>query len=117
MRHENGNCTVAGGFCTAVNDPICEALHNAYDCGWRSAIAECRRQANKKKEKPPVDLTGKCGSCVYAVKDTGHFGNSQCYVRCTNKEHLNSRMYQERPLVAVRQRTAKACKRYEKRGE
>ena len=33
MRHENGNCTVAGGFCTAVNDPICEALHNAYECG------------------------------------------------------------------------------------
>ena len=22
MRHENGNCTVAGGFCTAVNDPM-----------------------------------------------------------------------------------------------
>ena len=35
MRHENGNCTVAGGFCTAVNDQICEALHNAYDCGQR----------------------------------------------------------------------------------
>lgn len=39
MRHENGNCTVAGGFCTAVNDPICEALHNAYDSGcWDAAI-------------------------------------------------------------------------------
>ena len=38
MRHENGNCTVAGGFCTAVNDPICEALHNAFDCGVRSQI-------------------------------------------------------------------------------
>ena len=33
MRHENGNCTIAGGFCTAVNDPICEALHNAFYCG------------------------------------------------------------------------------------
>lgn len=40
MRHENGNCTVAGGFCTAVNDPICEALHNAYDCGFRASIAD-----------------------------------------------------------------------------
>ena len=38
MRHENGNCTVAGGFCTAVNDPICEALHNAFECGYRSAL-------------------------------------------------------------------------------
>ena len=40
MRHENGNCTVAGGFCTAVNGPICEALHNAYDCGRRSVLEE-----------------------------------------------------------------------------
>ena len=37
MRHENGNCTVIGGFCTAVNDPICEGLHNAYDNGYRDA--------------------------------------------------------------------------------
>ena len=40
MRHENGNCTVAGGFCTAVNNPICEALHNAFDCGYRSALRQ-----------------------------------------------------------------------------
>lgn len=33
MRHENGNCTAAGGFCTAVNDCICLALHNAYEHG------------------------------------------------------------------------------------
>ncbi|MBQ8830835.1 MAG: DUF551 domain-containing protein [Oscillospiraceae bacterium] len=38
MRHENGNCLVAGGFCTAVNDPICEALHNAYYCGYRNGV-------------------------------------------------------------------------------
>ena len=38
MRHENGNCTVAGGFCTAVNEPICEALHNAFECGEQSKI-------------------------------------------------------------------------------
>lgn len=44
MRHpDNGNCTVAGGFCTAVNDPICEALHNAYDCGRRSIDPESLR--------------------------------------------------------------------------
>ena len=40
MRHENGNCTVAGGFCTAVNDLVCEALHNAFDCGHRSALRQ-----------------------------------------------------------------------------
>lgn len=33
MRHENGNCLAAGGFCTAVNDEICQALHNAYEAG------------------------------------------------------------------------------------
>lgn len=34
MRHpRNGNCMPAGGFCTAVNDSICEALHSAYDLG------------------------------------------------------------------------------------
>lgn len=43
MRHENGNCTVAGGFCTAVNDPICEALHNAYECGKSDFIDEYKK--------------------------------------------------------------------------
>ena len=38
MRHENGNCTAAGGFCTAVNDSICEALHNAFNCGEQHRI-------------------------------------------------------------------------------
>ena len=33
MRHENGNCLPAGGFCTAVNDSICNALHNAFKHG------------------------------------------------------------------------------------
>ena len=34
MRHENGNCLPVGGFCTAVNDPICDGLHNAFDKGY-----------------------------------------------------------------------------------
>lgn len=33
MRHENGNCLPAGGFCTA-NTNICEALQNAYNHGY-----------------------------------------------------------------------------------
>lgn len=36
MRHENGNCLPAGGFCTS-NKNICEALHNAYELGRTSA--------------------------------------------------------------------------------
>lgn len=54
MRHENGNCTVAGGFCTSVNDPICEALHNAYNCGYRhSAI----REQEGRRWIPVMELT------------------------------------------------------------
>lgn len=37
MRHENGNCLPAGGFCTA-NKNICEALQNAYEMGQRNAM-------------------------------------------------------------------------------
>lgn len=32
MRHKNGNCLPAGGFCTA-NKNLCEALQNAYRMG------------------------------------------------------------------------------------
>ena len=57
MRHENGNCTVAGGFCTAVNNPICEALHNAFDCGYRSALRQQEhfREVTKKVEPLTLD--------------------------------------------------------------
>lgn len=37
MRHANGNCLPCGGFCTAVVDPICEAMHNAYYMGKKPA--------------------------------------------------------------------------------
>ena len=56
MRHENGNCTVAGGFCTAVNDPICEALHNAFDCGHRSALRQQEHFREAKKMIEPLTL-------------------------------------------------------------
>lgn len=48
MRHpDNGNCLPAGGFCTAVNELICAALHSAYDLGW----ADSARYAKNKIEK------------------------------------------------------------------
>lgn len=43
MRHKNGNCLPTGGFCTAVNDPICEALHNAFRCGGNFAAEQIGR--------------------------------------------------------------------------
>lgn len=41
MRHDNGNCLVCGGFCTAVNDEICSALHQAYEKGYRAGYSAC----------------------------------------------------------------------------
>ena len=38
MRHKNGNCLPCGGFCTAINDPTCEALQNAYESGFRNGM-------------------------------------------------------------------------------
>lgn len=56
MRHENGNCTVAGGFCTAVNDSICEALHNAFGCGYRSALRQQETVTNRNGLNEPLTL-------------------------------------------------------------
>ena len=34
MRHTpSGNCLPVGGFCTTVNDEICDALHQAHEMG------------------------------------------------------------------------------------
>ena len=51
MRHENGNCLVAGGFCTAVNTPICEALHNAYNTGKLHSMEEMKKQGYRKQSE------------------------------------------------------------------
>ena len=59
MRHENGNCLPAGGFCTAVNDAICEALHNAFRHGESSAnermmLALMKQSAKYEEDKLEV---------------------------------------------------------------
>ena len=55
MRHENGNCTVIGGFCTAVNDPICEGLHSAYDSGYRAAALRAQHERENLKPMTNAD--------------------------------------------------------------
>jgi hypothetical protein len=47
MRHENGNCMPVGGFCTAVSNEICQALHNAYNHGF----VDCHKIIRKGKEE------------------------------------------------------------------
>jgi hypothetical protein len=46
MRHENGNCLPCGGFCTAVNNEICSALHNAYNHGFNDCYEIIRNSKN-----------------------------------------------------------------------
>ena len=55
MRHENGNCTVIGGFCTAVNDPICDGLHNAYDSGYRTAAIHAQQERENPEQITNAD--------------------------------------------------------------
>lgn len=68
MRHENGNCLPAGGFCTA-NKNICEALHNAYELGRKYAQPEQKKGEwvlgfnNQYLEK--YYYCSKCGSRKY----------------------------------------------------
>lgn len=65
-----------------------------------------------KSMRPPADLKGKCGSCIYAKPTT--WGNSKVYVECTNAEHI--KIYCRRGESArKRLRTAKACKSYKER--
>lgn len=65
MRHKNGNCMPAGGFCTAVNDPICEALHNAYDTGRRAAdVVEVKHGKWEENKYAFCNVCPECGTIV-----------------------------------------------------
>lgn len=61
---------------------------------------------------PPVNMENKCGSCIYA-KPVVAFGESKCYVNCTNKEHIDK--FCKREISTLRQRTHPACKNYKRK--
>lgn len=65
MRHENGNCTVAGGFCTAVNDQICEALHHAYDFGYKESLSRDEIVSDTQKPLTLDELRTMAGEPVW----------------------------------------------------
>ena len=57
-----------------MNNPICEALHNAFDCGYRSALRQQDhfREVTKKAEPLTLDELRKMdGEPVYCVEITG----------------------------------------------
>ena len=51
MRHENGNCLVAGGFCTSIVEPLCEILHNAYNAGKFDSMEQMKKQGFRKQSE------------------------------------------------------------------
>jgi hypothetical protein len=100
---------------------LIELVKNSLSAYGKEARADCKPQdfiadfliANgvmlPKLKEPPTDLNGKCGSCIYAKPTT--FGKSRVYVECTNVEHLGQ--WCKRQISYKRQRTHKACKRYQ----
>lgn len=65
LRHANGNCLPVGGFCTSVNDQICNGLRQAYDHGKGNKLGRWKRV-------PGVVMPGgtpyyECGSCGNTV--------------------------------------------------
>ena len=88
------------GECIAAErevDDILQELNLERQCGY----------------KPITELKNKCGTCVYGIPST--FGKSNCYIECTNQEHIAK--YCKRPISRIRQRTAPACRSYEDKTE
>ena len=70
MRHpDNGNCLPAGGFCTAVNDIICDALHSAHIRGYVMASEKYTEVV-------------RCKDCKHLEKDPGlRYDKRMCLMR------------------------------------
>ena len=72
MRGNLGNCSPVGGFCLdAVSDEICEAVHNAYYCGFHNALKTMKEQEPvlvTETENPftglPVTHCPRCGLVI-----------------------------------------------------
>ena len=76
MRHENGNCLVTGGFCTAVIDEICQALHNAYEAGRDSlGVTRCKDCKYCKEE-------GINPNRIYHCRKTGYLMSAEIDYSC-----------------------------------
>ena len=108
------------GFCEVCRMHFEYDQHFAFSNAARITLDESfehlwNRRAKIVSVRPEPDLTGKCGSCKSSIPAHGYFGKSTCYVECTNKDHLSSRHYYGNSLIAIRQRTTRACKHYERR--
>lgn len=99
--------------CKQANDelrlrPGCSTWGDFADCLIANGVT-----VKIKKEKPPVDLSGKCGSCVYASMEQKELWlHLQSYVRCVNPEKRFMRKNSE-----YKARTTPCCKAYKPKGE
>lgn len=84
MRHTNGNCLVIGGFCTSVNDEICDGLRNAYEYGatrakhghWEPSLikgicicSNCHQSCIREDEVYDFDYCTRCGAKMDEVSE------------------------------------------------
>ena len=98
-----------------MKEKLIELIQSAYDGRVKMSAARLADYliANGvtvpvKKEKPPVDLTDKCGSCFYATAEGKKlFPNTRSYVWCINPDKK-----WVREIQAYRARTTKCCKMY-----
>lgn len=112
--------TVKGVEIDPVRERIVELIQSAVGgCSsyWAGLIADSLIAngvtVKVKKDKPPVDLTGKCGSCVYASSENKRlYPNTRSYVQCLNPER---KWYRE--ISAYRARTTPCCKKYKPKEE
>ena len=88
-----------------VNENLCNIAARTADYLIKNGVVLL------KQPTPPTNLKGKCGSCIFAKPTT--FGTSTVYVECTNVEHIGQ--WCKRQISYKRQRTHKACKRYQER--
>lgn len=89
------------GVCVNAASPYCADVCPVMD------HQEICTHSTSREEK--TNLDGKCGSCKHGTPCSFHATGNLTYVRCGHPEKVFKREYQ-----AVKQRTTKACKKYER---
>lgn len=71
MRTALGNCDPIGGFCTSVNEPICEALHKVSRSQgeWTNAGMLTVQCSNCKSQFHELEAMNFCPNCGAKMKE------------------------------------------------
>ena len=83
MRHpDNGNCLPIGGFCTAVNDEICEGLHHAFNSGYVQHMLVNYAEKETSKWILHKDGSATCNNCHRTQLNVWDYDSWQRYCGC-----------------------------------